>query len=153
MTDTEKLVFKESKSSQEITNIYNFNVHAFADTQDFDWSEQNIKKAIKDGWQLFSVEFEGDIVAAAFVKKDGTILMTKNTPIKMEYQGNGFSHRIKDFYEDYAKQAGVETIINYCPIDNFRMISLNEGHNYIKTGKLLGKNKAIIEWKKDLIKR
>ena len=38
--------------------------------------------------------------------------------------------------------------VNYCPMDNFRMISLNEGHDYKKTGNTLGNNKDIIEWEK-----
>jgi predicted GNAT family acetyltransferase len=152
MTNTGKLVFKPSKTKQEIASIYNFNVNAFADMKDFDWSEQNIKKEIADGWQLFSVEFDGDIVAAAFIKESDQALLTKNTPIKMDYQGNGFSHRIKDFYEQYAREHGIKTIVNYCPNDNFRMISLNEGHHYEKTGNFLGKNKEILEWRKTLTK-
>lgn len=150
MSETGKLIFKESRSKEEISEIYNFNVHAFADTQDFDWSEQNIKNEIKDGWILFSVEYDEDIVAAVFIKEDDKTLLTKNTPIKMDYQGNGFSHKIKDFYELYANENDIKTIINYCPFDNFRMISLNERHDYTKTGKVLGKNNHIVEWKKDL---
>ena len=56
MTNTGKLVFKPSKSKQEIASIYNFNVNAFADMKDFDWSEQNIKKEIADGYSLDMVE-------------------------------------------------------------------------------------------------
>ena len=150
MSETGKLIFKESRSKEEISEIYNFNVHAFADTQDFDWSEQNIKQEIKDGWKLFSVEYDNDIVAAVFLKEDDKTLLTKNTPIKMDYQGNGFSHKIKDFYELYANENDIKTIINYCPFDNFRMISLNERHDYVKTGNVLGKNNHIVEWKKDI---
>lgn len=150
MSETGKLVFKESRSKEEISDIYNFNVQAFTDIQDFDWSEQNIKKEIKDGWKLFSVEYEQDIVAAVFLKEDEKTLLTKNTPIKMDYQGNGFSHKIKDFYELYANENGINTIINYCPFDNFRMISLNERHDYQKTGNVFGKNNQIVEWQKKL---
>jgi len=43
---------------------------------------------------------------------------------------------------------GVERVVNYCQADNFRMISLNEGHNYKKTGNTFGDNNEIIEWEK-----
>jgi hypothetical protein len=61
-----------------------------------------------------------------------------------------FSHMIKDWYEDIAKDKGIKKILNYCPFDNFRMISLNERHNYKKTGNMLGKANTIIEWEKVL---
>ncbi len=150
MSEIVNLVFTERKSSEEINNIYNFNVRAFADSQAFDWSEQNIKNEIKDGWQLYSVECDGDIVAAVFMKEDDKQLLTKNTPIKMDYQGNGFSHMIKDFYEEYAANNKIETIINFCPTDSFRMIALNERHDYVKTGNVLADD--IVEWKKNLNK-
>lgn len=146
------LVFQESSSEEEIKDIYNFNIHAFADIQDFEWSVDSIKKEISEGWTLLSVSYGKDIVAAVFVKIDNSILYTKNTPIKIEYQGNGFSHMIKEFYEEYANSNGITKIINYCPDDNFRMISLNEGHDYEKTGNRLGEHSNIIEWEKSLNK-
>lgn len=141
------LTFKEAKSDNDVKDVYNFNVVAFADSTDFNWTEDNIKSQVKDGWELFSVNYDGDIVAAAFVKIDGVNLYTKNTPIKLIHQGNGFSHKIKDFYEEFAKGKGVKTIFNYCPSDNFRMISLNEGHDYKKTA---NENNGIIEWQKNI---
>jgi hypothetical protein len=68
----------------------------------------------------------------------------------MNFQGNGFSHMIKDFYEEVASDSGLARIVNYCPFDNFRMISLNERHDYKKTGNTLGDNSSIIEWEKNL---
>ena len=144
------LSFIESSSDKEIRDIYNFNVEAFADAQDFDWSISNLKKEIKDGWNLFSVNFDDDIVAALFMKEKEGTLYTKNTPIKMNFQGNGFSHMIKEFYEDVAKDRGLTRIVNYCPFDNFRMISLNERHHYSKTGEKLGADNKIIEWEKKI---
>lgn len=144
------LTFIESSSEKQIQEIYNFNVQAFADAQDFDWSVKNLKNEIKDGWTLFSVNYDENIVAALFLKELQGTLYTKNTPIKMNFQGNGFSHMIKDFYEDIAKEVGAQRIVNYCPFDNFRMISLNERHAYTKTGKSLGDSKKIIEWEKKI---
>lgn len=144
------LSFIESTTEKAIQEIYNFNVQAFADAQDFDWSVKNLKNEIKDGWSLFSVNFNNDIVAALFMKEKEGTLYTKNTPIKMNFQGNGFSHMIKDFYEEIAKEKGIHRIINYCPFDNFRMISLNERHKYVKTGKTLGNAHHLIEWEKNL---
>lgn len=152
MSEQISLVFQESISDEQIQDIYNFNIHAFADTQDFEWSIESIKKEIREGWTLLSVRYEKDIVAAVFVKIDNKVLFTKNTPIKIEYQGNGFSHLIKEFYEEYAGDNGANKIVNYCPDDNFRMISLNEGHDYNKTGNILGSNSNILEWEKVLSK-
>ena len=151
MSEEMSLVFQECESDQEIKDIYNFNVHAFADTQDFEWNEENIKNEIGQGWKVLSVSYEKNIVAAVLLKIEDKTLYTKNTPIKIDYQGNGFSHLIKDFFEQFAEGKNIETIINYCPDDNFRMISLNEGHNYIKTGKVLGEHSNIIEWQKSLL--
>ena len=149
MTD-KKIRITPSKTSKEISEIYNFNVQAFADSHDFAWTKENIKAEIKSGWNLYSVDVDSDIVCAIFLKVDGHRLLTKNTPIKLSYQGNGFSHHIKEFYEEFANEKGLDTIYNYCPVDNFRMISLNEGHNYKKTGKTLGQNVNMVEWKKNL---
>lgn len=143
-----KLVFTPGKNKQEINRIFNFDANAFANAQDFDWTEENIKKEIQDGWQLYSVDYEGDVVAAIFMKANKDTLYTKNTPIKLNYQGNGFSHQIKEYYEKIANEKGLHRIVNYCKADNFRMISLNEGHNYKKTERKLDDN--IIEWEKHI---
>ena len=137
-------------SKSEIKDIYNFNVQAFTDSHDFVWTEENINAELKNGWNLYSAKVGEDIICAIFVKEDGDNLLTKNTPIKLNYQGNGFSHQIKDFYEDYAKDKSLKFVYNYCPVDNFRMIGLNERHDYFKTGNTLGGNLNMIEWKKPL---
>lgn len=139
-----------SKSEAQVSAIYNFNVQAFADSQDFAWTKDNIKNEMKSGWELFSVDVDEEIVCALFLKKGPNTLFTKNTPVKINFQGNGFSHEIKNFYEEYAKDQNLKKIINYCPKDNFRMISLNEGHNYKKTGNTVEGNTNIIEWIKEL---
>jgi predicted GNAT family acetyltransferase len=150
MTEDKKLIFEKTKNNDEIKEVYNFNTEAFADASDFRWSVDSLKKELKEGWNLYSVRFDDEIVAAALTKKDADSLLTKNTAIKINFQGNGFSHMIKDWYEELAKEEGVHKIINYCPFDNFRMISLNERHNYKKTGKMLGDSKTIIEWEKSI---
>jgi len=144
------LSFILMETNQEIEDIYNFNVKAFADSHDFSWTKENIEKEIKSGWKLYSVNIDADIICAIFLKIENKSLLTKNTPIKINYQGNGFSHLIKDFYESYAKDNNLTKLYNYCPVDNFRMISLNEGHNYKNTGKSLGENSNMVEWLKIL---
>lgn len=147
---TEKnLEFNIDNSKKHITDVYQFNINAFTDSVDA-WTKDSITKQIKDGWSLYSVNYDGDILAAGFIKEDENALLTKNTPIKMEYQGNGFSHMIKDYYEEYAKNKSIPTIYNYCPFDSFRLISLNERHGYDKTGKSYGKNGEIVEWMKKI---
>lgn len=150
MTQEKEIKFVLSKSKTQIEDIYNFNVIAFADSQDFAWTKENIQNEIKTGWNIYSAIIDKDIICAIFMKVDNGVLLTKNSPIKIDYQGNGFSHIIKEFYEEYAAEEKVKTIMNYCPNDNFRMISLNEGHGYSKTGNLLGPNKNILEWQKNL---
>ena len=144
------LVFKEAKKEEEVVNLSKFDIQAFTDTQDFSWSLDNIKKEVKTGWKLYSVLTDDEIVAAVLMKKDGETLLTKNTPIKMAFQGNGFSHQIKNFYEVEAKRQLITRVINYCPVDNFRMIALNESHGYKRTGNAFGLANNIIEWVKVL---
>lgn len=150
MEEIRDLIFKEAKKEEEMVNLSKFDVQAFTDTQDFSWTLDNIKKEVKTGWKLFSVTTDDEIVAAVLLKKDGDTLFTKNTPIKMAFQGNGFSHQIKEFYEVEAKKMHINKVINYCPVDNFRMIALNESHGYKRTGKAFGLSNNIIEWVKVL---
>ena len=150
MEDQLPLIFKEAKKEDEIINISKFDIQAFTDAQDFSWTLDNLKKEVKTGWKLYAVIAEEEIVAAVLLKADGDTLFSKNTPIKMAFQGNGFSHMIKNFYEDEAKKVHVRKVINYCPVDNFRMIALNESHGYKRTGKSFGINQNIIEWVKVL---
>jgi hypothetical protein len=145
-----KFTFKECKTESEINDIYNFNVQAFADSHDFAWTADNIKNELENGWILYALKSNKDVICALFVKREKNILLTKNTPIKMNYQGQGHSHSIKEFYENIAKESGVKELYNYSPVDNFRMISLNEGHGYKKTGKTLTGNQELIEWVKPI---
>jgi predicted GNAT family acetyltransferase len=149
MSDS-KLSFQESKTKKEIEDTYNFNMDVFAESTDFGWTLEDIKKEIKDGWKLYNAQVGEEIVAAIFMKKQKDVLLTKNTPIKIDFQGNGFSHQIKDYYEKLAKDEKIKTIINFCPADSFRMISLNERHGYKKTGKTYGKNNFLVEWEKKI---
>jgi hypothetical protein len=147
---TKKINFIPSSTADEIEQIYNFNVKAFADSQDFLWTPENIKSEIEAGWNLYSVRIDDDIICALFIKEEDKALYTKNTPIKLNYQGNGFSHIIKEFYEEYAVDNNLEKLVNYCPDDNFRMISLNEGHDYTKTGRTVDGKEHMLEWEKSL---
>jgi predicted GNAT family acetyltransferase len=146
--EEKNLIFKEAKKEEDFVNLSKFDIQAFTDTQDFSWTLDSIKKEVKTGWKLYSVMTEGEIVAAVLLKRDGDTLFTKNTPIKMAFQGNGFSHKIKNFYEEEAKKSQAQKVINYCPVDNFRMIALNESHGYKRTGNALGLGHNIIEWVK-----
>lgn len=144
------LQFKEIKKEEDITNIANFDIQAFADSQDFRWSVDNIKNELKVGWKLYSVQYGPETVAAMFIKNDKETLFTKNTPIKMAFQGNGFSHQIKDFYELEAARLKLSKVVNYCPDDNFRMIALNESHGYKRAPETLKGAKGMIVWEKNI---
>ncbi len=141
------LTFKKASKESEYKAIYDHNLDAFTDTPDFKWNLEEIKKEVKDGWELFSVNAGTDIISAVFIKKDKDALLSKNTAIKMSYQGSGFSHQIKEFIENKAKELKAKEIFHYCRIDNFRMYSLNESHGYKKTNTKLD-NGQIVEWMK-----
>ena len=87
-----------------------------------------------------------------FVKDENDQLLSKTTSIKMNYQGSGYSHKIKEFIEELAKTKKHNKVINFCGIDNFRMYSLNESHGYKRTGRKIGEKNQVIEWIKDLKK-
>lgn len=142
------LIFKEARKEEEVLDLSRFDIQAFTDNQDFQWNLVNIKREMKDGWRLFSVGYGPETVAALFLKSDTETLYTKNTPIKLAFQGNGFSHQIKDFYEREANRLQLQRVVNYCPADNFRMIGLNESHGYRQTGNYAGATKNIQEWEK-----
>ena len=145
-----KLKFEKIKSHSDIEKVYNYDVEVFTETPDFDWTLDSIKDEVKDGWQLYAVTLGEEIVAAAFMKEEGGALLTKNTPIKMIYQGNGYSHRIKDFFEDMAKEKKTPKVFHYCSSHNFRMIALNESHGYERTPKTFDGLKYMTEWEKPI---
>ncbi|MGI4992688.1 hypothetical protein ACRXCV_08670 [Halobacteriovorax sp. GFR7] len=147
-----ELSFESVTSQKKVKDVYDYNVEAFSDSPDFKWTLDDIKKELSDGWQLYSVKLSDEIIAAAFVKKEGDKLLCKNTSIKMQHSGSGFSHRIMDFFEQAAKEFDVKEIVHFCSIDNFRQYSLNESHGYEKTARRLGNNGHTTEWIKQVSK-
>lgn len=148
---SQKLKFKEIKSNEDIEKVYNYDVEVFTETPDFNWSLQGIKDEVQDGWSLYAAMLGEEIVAVAFLKEEADHkLLTKNTPIKMIYQGNGYSHRIKDFFEVEAANRKSQKVCHYCSSHNFRMMALNESHGYARTKKTFEGLKFMTEWEKTL---
>ncbi len=147
-----KLKFQRAKSEADVQSVYEYNIDAFSESPDFNWNLEEIKKEISSGWHLYSANINDEVIAAVFLKKDRAILYSKTTSIKMNFQGSGYSHKIKEFIEDSAKKMRAKEIINFCGIDNFRMYSLNESHGYTKTGRKLGDNGQVVEWVKQVKK-
>jgi len=145
-----KLKFQKAKNEQDIKEIFDYNIDAFSDSPDFKWTFDEIKKEVSEGWQLFSMATEEEVIAAVFYKVEGDHLLTKNTAIKVTHQGSGFSHKIKEFFEKVAREKRLKRIFHYCRIDNFRMYSLNESHSYVKTPNKLGPEGLVVEWVKEL---
>lgn len=145
-----KLNFKKAKSEKDVQSIFDYNIDAFSDSPDFKWTLDEIKKEVADGWELYSLWHEDEIVAAVFYKVEGDSLLTKNTAIKIDHQGAGLSHTIKEFFEKVAREKKLKRIFHYCRIDNFRMYSLNESHQYKKTPKKFGPDGLVVEWVKTL---
>ena len=142
------LRFIKCNTEDDLKKLYNYDVDVFAEAGDFDWSLNNLKKEKKQGWEIYSVELSDETIAAVFLRFDKDLLATKNTSIKMTFQGQGFSHRIKDFYEHLARSHNMSSILHYCAIDNFRAIALNESHGYVRLRTL--KSGEVIEWEKKL---
>ncbi len=145
-----KLKFQKAKNENDIKEIFDYNIDAFSDSPDFKWTFDEIKKEVSEGWQLYSMASEGEIIAAVFYKIEGDHLLTKNTAIKVTHQGSGFSHNIKEFFEKVAREKRLKRIFHYCRIDNFRMYSLNESHSYVKTPNKIGPEGLVVEWVKEL---
>ncbi len=143
-----KLTFKKAKTEKDIKGIYEYNIDAFSDSPDFKWTFDEIKKEVADGWELYSLIHESEVVAAVFYKVEVDSLLTKNTAIKIDHQGAGLSHTIKEFFEKVAREKKLKKIYHYCRIDNFRMYSLNESHQYKKTPRKLGPEGLVVEWVK-----
>lgn len=154
------LKFKIAKNTKDLEKIVNYDVEAFSDTAGVEWSMEGLKKEMKEGWEVYSVWAEEglvdekaskEIMAVLFVKVEDKVLHTKNTPIKMSYQGQGFSHLIKEFFEDMAKKGKFKEIVSYCLLDNFRAISLNETHGYTRKKEFQSEDgKTYLEWSKKL---
>ena len=144
------LWFKKATNKKDIEAIYQHNIDVFSDSPDFEWSLKAIEDEVSDGWKLYGVYEGNEIVAALFYKVEDNKLLTKNTAIKMNFQGSGYSHKIKEFFESIAKDNGVKSIYHYCSIDNFRAYSLNESHKYKKTANKLGDKMQVVEWVKKL---
>ncbi len=146
-----KLIFQLAQDQKSIRKILNFNMEVFSELPDVDWNVTGIKKELESGWELYSVKAEDQIVAALFLRLKEKAVQTKHTAIKIDHQGNAYSHQIRDFVENKARETGLSTLINFCAVDDFRMISLNETHGYKKTSRVL-KNGEFSEWEKKISK-
>ena len=143
------LTFIYAKTEGQIKDAFEYNIDAFTDSPDFNWTLEGIKKELKSGWELYSVHYKEEIIAAVFIKVGKGGMKTKNTAVKMHHKGSGYNHQIKDFFELKAREMKISTIYHYCRIDNFRMYSLNESHGYKKTQKPL-EDPHVVEWVKKL---
>lgn len=141
--------FVKCSKEKDLKELYLYNVDVFAEATDFVWSLENLKREREGGWDIYALFISGEIVAAAFLRFADNVMYTKNTSLKMNYQGKGFSHRIKDFFEHMAKSHQVKEIVHYCAVDNFRAIALNESHGYIRGRSL--KNGEVVEWRKKMV--
>ena len=108
-----KLRFELAKNAKDIKNIYEYNVDAFSESPDFNWNLDEICKEIDDGWDLYAAYLGKEIIAAVFLKNDKTSLLSKTTSVKLNYQGSGYSHKIKEFIEESAKDLKVKQIFNF----------------------------------------
>lgn len=144
------LTFFNANKAKDMKKVYEYTIDAFSDSPDFNWNLEEIQKEVKDGWSLFGVVNEDEeIVAAVFFRLDKGALLTKNTGLKINHQGAGYNHEIKEFFEDKAKELGAKSIKHYCRIDNFRMYSLNESHGYVKNAEKL-EDGQVVEWEKPI---
>lgn len=143
------LVFAKAANEKSVKEVYDHNMSAFFDSEEFDWSLIWLKNQVKDGWNIYSISYDNEIIAAVFLKKKAKTLYLKQTPVKMSHQGNGFSHAIREYVEEQlASDLKVNNVISIIAIDNFRMVALNESHGYKKTGDFFEGSSTLVEWKK-----
>jgi RimJ/RimL family protein N-acetyltransferase len=147
-SSTANLKFVKCHTEEQVKRLYQYDVDVFAEAGDFNWSIENLRLELSQGWEIYSVELNTEIISAVFIKFEGDILHTKNTSLKMPYQGQGLSHRMKEFFELFAKSHGAREIHHVCAVDNFRAIALNESHGYKRVG--TQKNGEVLDWKKVL---
>lgn len=145
-----ELTFEPAGTDKEIKEIFGYNIDAFTDSPDFKWTLDELKKEVKEGWEVFSVKLENEVIAAIFMKREGSKLLTKNTAVAAHHQGSGYNHQIKDFFELKGRELKCKEVHHFCRIDNFRMYSLNESHGYRKLDKRVGKDGQVVEWIKSL---
>lgn len=144
------LIFTKADKKKDIKNIFDYNIDAFSDSPDFKWTYEELQNEVKNGWELYAVNLGDEIIAALFFRIEGKVLHSKNTAIKMNFQGSGYSHQIKEFFEDKALEHKAKQIYHYCRIDNFRMYSLNESHGYEKTLEKDSEQSLVVEWIKKI---
>jgi RimJ/RimL family protein N-acetyltransferase len=146
-----KLYFKHCTDSKDLRDVYNYEVDVFAEAGDFLWSLEALEDEINRGWKIYAVrcdESGDEIISVLFVKLKQGDYFTKNTSLKLNFQGKGISHSIKEFFEMMALKTKAKNIVHFCAVDNFRSIALNESHGYLKIDCI--KNGEILKWKKAL---
>ena len=153
MERKKEIKFVKTQSAKDVKEVFDFNIDAFSDSPDFKWTLEDIKKELKDDWNLFSVNLGNEVIGAAFYKFEKKILYCKNTSIKMFYHGSGYSHCVMSFFDSVALELKASKIVHYCSIDNFRQYSLNESNGLKKTSNKLGVNGHTTEWVKTFKKR
>ncbi len=141
--------FRVEKREESLEEVYGYTIDAFSDSPDFNWTMEGLWCEMEAGWELFGVKNEEEIVAVALMKEENSSLLTKNTGLRIDHQGSGYNHEIKEFFETEAKERGLNKVFHYCRIDNFRMYSLNESHNYRRTGNIYSDG-TIVEWVKTI---
>ena len=149
MLKNQRPTFQKVGNKSDIDEVYGHNVEVFLNSFDFEWNAPNIASQMDAGWRFYSLKVGDEIVAALFIKKLNDQLLSKHSQIKMEYRGNGLSHRLKEFVEDLAKQEGLDQVVNICSIKDFRLISLNETHGY-KLSDVASSNAEFQTWIKTL---
>lgn len=130
-----KISFQRCSDLSEIKKIYQFDVEAFAAIDDQNWKLENLEVDFKSGWEFYSAKLGDEVVAALFVKKKGGGFYTRHTGVKLDHQGKGISHEIKNYIEELAVSEKSSNIFNFCHPENFRNISLNETHGYAPSSK------------------
>ena len=144
------LVFKTVSNLGDINEMVNSHAEVFSAEPLVLWNEESVKNELNAGWNLYTVLFNKDMVAGLFVKKQADRLVTKNTHLNIQYQGNAFSHRIKEFYEKLAEDENCSSVVNLCGGDHFRTIALNESHGYVLEEKDENEGHEIQIWSKKI---
>ena len=63
------LKFIKASKDKDIKDIFDYSIDAFSDSPDFNWTLEEIKAEVKDGWNLYAVRAEKEVIASIFLKK------------------------------------------------------------------------------------
>ena len=61
-----KLNFQKASTTQDIQNVYEYNIDAFSESPDFNWNLKEIEKEVSEGWDLYAAHLGDEVIVGSF---------------------------------------------------------------------------------------